>query len=825
MTSRALLPLLLLALAARPAAAADPPVLAFPPMDAAALIERDEERSRVDRPRPLQFAEPIEMLATARTDGAWEARADGSSEWQLTIQVPGATDLNFGFRRFDVAPGAELFVSEPSGRFVLGPYGPDDAGAGQLWTALVPGDTATIRLTLPPGAPEPILELSQVGAGYRGLGDPLAPRPMSGSCNNDVACPEAAPWSNEVRSAVKYTYQGFETCSGTLIADVPRSFRPFILSAEHCDIDPAFESTIVTYWSFQASTCGGARDGAANTVSQSGGAILRAENVATDMVLFELAAPPVAGSNAWWSGWDRSDVAPASSVAIHHPSLDEKAITFDADPLTRSENCIQPPGAFPDTHWYVTQYEDGTTEAGSSGSGIWDEATHLLVGTLSGGWASCSAVTNGNPDDDFDCWGRFGRQWDAGATAAGRLRDWLDPAGTGATSVPGGAPATAAVELEGWSFTDACSLGHGNGNGLAEPGETLTLVPRLVATSGLFTNVRAVLDSAGPVTLVDANATWPDLGAAPQPSDAPHLRLTIGTAAACGDALDFTLRVTTAEGGPFDLALSLPVGDPGPSPDAPMAIPDSGTASSAMDVTTDVTLTDVRVRAVIDHPHVGHLRLRLRSPAGTTVLLMDRPGDLIVPGGCDGDDMDITFTDASAFDPESTCTGATPWYAGLARPVAPLSTFAGESTLGTWTLLVSDVTTGSVGTLQDWELVTSPSLAGGCDACADTCLGQVIADAPPNVLLVSKGPSGSVVLRHPPASSSCATGVQVRMSPRSRPSAEPGSFPTDPPFADVTSQDLDPGAPFRHVPPPGLQHYLVVEDLAGTPGPSGSYGN
>ena len=75
------------------------------------------------------------------------------------------------------------------------------------------------------------------------------------------------------------------------------------------------------------------------------------------------------------------------------------------------------------THWRVGQWEDGTTEPGSSGSGLWDPDQHL-VGQLHGGYASCSSITS-------DCFGRLSRSWNGGGASANRLKDWLDPDNTG----------------------------------------------------------------------------------------------------------------------------------------------------------------------------------------------------------------------------------------------------------------------------------------------------------------------------------------------------------------------------------------------------------
>ncbi len=52
----------------------------------------------------------------------------------------------------------------------------------------------------------------------------------AGSCEIDVACPQAAPWTNEVRSVARIQIAGTNLCSGTLIMDASRDFRAFFLT-------------------------------------------------------------------------------------------------------------------------------------------------------------------------------------------------------------------------------------------------------------------------------------------------------------------------------------------------------------------------------------------------------------------------------------------------------------------------------------------------------------------------------------------------------------------------------------------------------------------
>lgn len=799
---------------APPPEAASPPALhlVLPPIDRESLLEEDR---KTPGPGPLRFALRHELVATPATDGEWERRADGARVWRLQVLAPAATDLNFGFGRFRLPEGAALWASAEDGRHWEGPYThADNEVHGELWTPVVPGDRATITLLVPPNAAfEPELKLVRIGRGYRDLfgrlGDPLMPK--SGACNNDVVCPEGDPWRDQIDSVAVYSFGGDLSCTGQMIADVPRSFRNWFLTASHCGVSAANAPSLVVYWNYQTSTCAGPRDGRLDQ-SQTG-AVFRMSHPDSDTCLVELDAAPDPAFNVYHSGWDATDVPANATVGIHHPSTDEKAISFDADPVTPGDGCIFGTGT--DSHWYVGEWEDGTTERGSSGSGLWDADTQLLIGVLSGGAASC-----GNPDG-YDCYGRFGAGWDRGATPDSRLKDWLDPGDTGELTAPGGR-ASAATLLTGFESSDACpSGGAGDGNGLWEPGENVELTLTLEGTGDL-TGVTGILESLTPgVTVLQGAAGWPDLApGAPRPNDAPAFALSLDDVV-CLDEVDLRLTVSANEGGPFVHDFSEIVG-PSLAPEAPKPIADNGLTTSELAVAQSLVATSLAVRVELLHSYVGDLRLTLRAPDGREVLLLDRPSD---PGGgnCGDDDMEVLFTDDSGFDAESHCAGSTPWLVGDAFPVEPLATLAGSQVLGTWTLVVEDAAEADEGTIEWWELVTEPPLADTCTPCgAAPCPGVEISVAD---LRVSKAAGGELALTFSGPDSPCAEGVQVRLAADPRPAVGGGSFPGDPVFADVSGEDLDPGPDFRHAPPPGAAYYLVVESLpGGLPGPSGHYG-
>ena len=397
------------------------------PVDPAMELATD---SKAGNPLPLRFAVPQPVVLTHTNSGTWEQLAEGRL-WRLRVVAKGATDLNFGFTQFWLPEGASLYVMAETNGYYQGPYtASDNTSASELWTPAVPGDAAIIELYVPTTAKEePRLMLTQVGAGYRDLfGQPKdLTTSKAASCEIDVACPPAAPWTNEVRSVARIQIAGTFLCTGTLIMDAPRDFRAFFLTANHCGITAANASSVVVYWNDQSPTCGQYGLGGSLLQNQTG-ATFRAAKADVDFCLIELNQLPPAAYRVYYAGWDRSGTAPAGGVGVHHPKGDGKCISLSSNPLTTGNSCIDTGGV--NTHWQVA-WTSGITETGSSGSGLWDPATHKLVGTLSGGSSSCSTLASP------DCYGKFSVAWDSGTQATSRLRDWLDPRNSGVMAVAG----------------------------------------------------------------------------------------------------------------------------------------------------------------------------------------------------------------------------------------------------------------------------------------------------------------------------------------------------------------------------------------------------
>lgn len=645
-------------------------------------------------------------------DGLTEVLADGSTLWRARVAAPGATDLALAFENFELPGGATLHVTSEIFDFYEGPYTADDnRDHGQLWVPAIPGDRAVVELHLPAGvSPSEIsLRLTSVARGFRDLlgTDLNYGAAKQGGCNNDVICPVGDPWRDEIRSVARYVVSGSGLCTGTLIMDTASSFRNFFLTAAHCGLNAGNAPSVVVYWNYEAPTCGSLSGGPLG--DNQSGTVFRASRNDVDMALLELEEDPAPTSAVYYAGWDRSNATPPGSVGIHHPDGDEKAISFNVDSLATVNSCIGTGGV--NSHWLVDDWEDGTTELGSSGSGLWDSSTHRLVGFLSGGSASC-----GNPGGS-DCYGKFSVAWD-GSGPATRLRDWLDAGDTGALGVAGSDPAPV-LRVADIGALDTCAANPAQENLVVEPAETIEISPELRAT-GSFTGIDGLLTTVDPaVTLLDDMASWPYIsqGATAQPTT--PLRIDIDAGATCLGSVMMNLKVTTAEGGPFDFPIELPVGAL-PTTELPRSIPDDSAAgvASTLEITRSRSLSDVNVRVEIDHTYVGDLRIVLRSPAGTEVVLLDQPGVPDSSFGCGDSNLDVLFDDAEPTALEDHCAGTDPWFSGSAAPTQPLAAFNGQGSIGTWTLTVSDRAGDDTGALVDWDLQTTPGIVGlQCSEC------------------------------------------------------------------------------------------------------------
>ncbi len=403
----------------------------MPPIDTEKLLQ--EDLSAPSEPAPYRVASGINISLDLDNSGSWKVLSDLSRIWRLQIVSNGAQTLSLEFSRFNLPEGAKMWIYDPAGDYVEGPYtAKHRTASGKLWTPVISGDQVVIELYVPADSEEPDLEIGKVNHGYRGFGGEKAGGGKQASCNIDVVCPEGDLWQNQIRSVARYTLQkpdGTYLCTGQLMNDTgsgPVPYKKYFLSAYHCVNTTDQAESMVFYWNFESPACGDLSGG--SFANNQTGATYRAGWANSDFVLVELNDPPDAAFNVFHAGWDAGGAVPSSAVTIHHPRADEKAISFEDDPLTSTAyfSNIEDPAA---NHWRVEDWDLGTTESGSSGACLFNSA-HRCIGQLHGGAAAC-----GNNEPDW--YGKLSASWNGGGTPSTRLLDWLDKGNLGISSLNG----------------------------------------------------------------------------------------------------------------------------------------------------------------------------------------------------------------------------------------------------------------------------------------------------------------------------------------------------------------------------------------------------
>ncbi|MEI6817487.1 MAG: T9SS type A sorting domain-containing protein [Bacteroidota bacterium] len=396
------------------------PVVEMPVVNTDSLKNEDLTRDQY-KEIPYRFGYNHFQNLNPSNSGAWTTLANGDKLWQMGIHCPDALTVNIAFDQFLIPDGAKLFIYNQDHSHVIGAFTAKANQADhQLGCDLVRGNTIIVEYYEPANVSfHGSLNIFRITHGYRSLFQYLMKSfGNSGSCETNVICDPA--WALEKRAVACIVENGNEACTGALINDVPSDGTPYFLTANHCG-SSGF-GTWVFRFNWESATCPNPSTSPAS-VSLSG-AVQKAFNVHSDFNLLQLNSTPPPTYNVFYAGWYNPAVFADSAIAIHHPNGDIKKISHSLAPT--HDGGMQDMGNGLADVWRIGQWTDGVTEPGSSGSPLFNQ-DHRIIGQLYGGSSACNAAGT----DLNDVYGKFSTSWSYGTAPATRLKDWLDPTGTG----------------------------------------------------------------------------------------------------------------------------------------------------------------------------------------------------------------------------------------------------------------------------------------------------------------------------------------------------------------------------------------------------------
>ena len=388
----------------------------------------------------LRVAARVSLSSNETGRGLWQKTSDGRAIWRLDLRSPNAIGLRLHFTQFAAGAG-QVWVHDaanPPAR-VFGPYsGNGRNGDGDFWTEITFADTVEVEYQPADGGatsgPPPfrISELSHLWQ----FGRLIAPRqlpaaqaaaaatpmPTNFRCFLDASCytdPSSGTYVPAVANAVRGTAfivfgdsSGSYQCTGTLL-NAPNA-SPLLLTAGHCINTQVQAQSLVAVFNAVDQSCTqppftAATDAQLSQLPQTSG--VRVLSFSDQAFLDESSQSEI-----------NNDLDYSLVLLNAFPAWSNVLLSgYNAGPLARRQQLVSvsaPQGFFLkaafstvlpslwDNGFDVYQTTEGRIDAGSSGSGIFDNSGNL-VGLLSTGSSPCSDPTKCPALDSCDVNGEF----------------------------------------------------------------------------------------------------------------------------------------------------------------------------------------------------------------------------------------------------------------------------------------------------------------------------------------------------------------------------------------------------------------------------------
>lgn len=431
--------------------------------DYSALQKQDLEDGISGAAKPYRVASIVPADISLSNSGTWTYLENGDKIWNLSIEIKDAQAINFYYDQFNLPVGVKFFITNYNSRQIIGGFSAyNNSEDGLFATTPVQGEIVNLEMNINSKVDikKIAFHINKAGAYYRSqqeltkaygsdVNEGLKPTDPSSPCHINALCPQGVDYPNQRKATTRITIineSGAGYCSGTLVNNAAGVCKPYLLTASHCDGENGTTDAHFAQWLFDFNyeypNCDGTGDPFAlkRTII---GANFRARSkfpstgtgnaAVQDFLLLELKSTPVASWGAYLAGWNINsqvfnDPDMNYFIGFHHPAGDVKKLSWVDE--------VDPGGTFnqtavPATHWEMS-YNEGFSEGGSSGSGLFDKQGRI-IGDLSGGPGSTGACAPAGPQALYS---KISRAWvytfDGPSTSANSLSNWLDPNNTGA---------------------------------------------------------------------------------------------------------------------------------------------------------------------------------------------------------------------------------------------------------------------------------------------------------------------------------------------------------------------------------------------------------
>lgn len=387
----------------------------FEQMSSVDSIPANNLLNQPDTQKAWRFAIMFPVNLSPENSGLWQDTPNGKV-WRVGIQSVNAYSLYLTLSKFFLNRRVKLFCYSPDYKHVRGAFTQhNNTTRNILSIAPVEGEKIVIELNVPTDVDHyGVMHIAKVYHDYRNefgkRGAGL--RTTRNTCDQSVNCDNGKYWQPEKRAVCRIISEG-SLSTGTLVGNTTGDKTPYVVTSHHTMKSDTEAASAIFYFNYEYPYCGSDLLNEYQTIA---GSSLVATADKLDFALLKLNRIPPASYQPYYAGWDVTHDAPQRGVCIHHASGGIKQIAIDYHPMTSS---VYSEELEPGSSWRVAAWDVGTTQPGSSGSALFNEQ-HRVVGTLTGGSATCDAPVN-------DYFSKLAMAWQNYPDIKNQLKVWLDP--------------------------------------------------------------------------------------------------------------------------------------------------------------------------------------------------------------------------------------------------------------------------------------------------------------------------------------------------------------------------------------------------------------